>query len=176
MKTLYSFILCFVVTMTLAHGQTSMKSADNQELAAMVKLDQEMRVQGLETGEQDEVHRKRVMEILADGLVITPNDKFNAALILQHTSLTYCDDKLTSKSVENYYLAYCLVKSEFDKGHREFGPMVAATYDRYLLYTVGYQKFGTQKIYDEATDQFVLAPMDPNTSDEERAAMGIYSN
>lgn len=51
--------------------------------------------------------------------------------------------------------------------------MTAATYDRYLLYTEGYQKYGTQRVPDEVTEEEVWAPIDPKTTDEERAKYNV---
>ena len=47
--------------------------------------------------------------------------------------------------------------------------IVALNYDRYLLYTFGYQKFGTQLVFDDKTQEMLLAPIDTTlSSDEER--------
>jgi hypothetical protein len=52
-----------------------------------------------------------------------------------------------------------LAKSAKESGLKNGAYMVAATFDRYLLYTEGYQKYGTQKIADEKTNNFVWAPI-----------------
>ena len=42
-------------------------------------------------------------------------------------------------------------------------------YDRYLLFSYGYQKFGTQFVSDEHTNEMLSAPIDTTVSnDEER--------
>ena len=51
--------------------------------------------------------------------------------------------------------------------------MTAATYDRYLLYTAGYQKYGTQRVLDELTGEEVWAPINKETTDEERAKYNV---
>lgn len=151
------------------------KTLNNEELGKMVIKDQEMRTS--DNGEPlepaDQAHRLRVMELLANGQIKTAIDKFNAALILQHTALTFCNEKLVSISPENYYLAYELCKSAFESGYKEAGYLTAATYDRYMLYTQGYQKYGTQKIYDDKTDQMLWAPIDSSTTDEERQKYNV---
>jgi len=118
----------------------------NKELKQLVVKDQELRES--ESGEPmellDKVHRKRVLELLVNGDVRTAQDKFNAALILQHTALTYCNDRLISMSPENYLLAHTLARSAFASGYKEAAYLTAATYDRYLLFTEGFQKYGTQ--------------------------------
>lgn len=144
--------------------------SNNKELEQLVGKDQEMRNnETLDMEPIDKTHRQRVMEMLANGQIITGQDKFNAALILQHTALTFCNEKLISISPENYYIAYKLSKSAFESGYKSAGNMTAATYDRYLLYTEGYQKYGTQRIYDEKANQEYWAPIDSTTTDAERA-------
>jgi hypothetical protein len=148
---------------------------NNAELEQMVIDDQEMRKS--ESDEpmepKDKIHRQRVMELLSENLIKTPTDKFNAALILQHTALTYCNDDLKSISSENYYLAYTLAKSSMETGNKEAAYLVAATYDRFLLYTEGYQKYGTQQVYYEEEDDMLWAPIDTLTTDEERKIYGV---
>jgi hypothetical protein len=153
---------------------TLQQPADNAEIKRMAELDQQMRIEdktGLE--EQDEKHRKRIFELLANGLVITPKDKFRAALILQHTGLAYCNNELKSISAENYFLAYQLCKSAADAGDTTALYFSAVTLDRYLAMTAGYQKYGTQKFYDEKTDAMLWAPIDSTTTDAERAKYNI---
>jgi hypothetical protein len=149
--------------------------SDNEQLKEMVKKDQEMRNSNSNDPMEpvDQIHRRKVMELLANGLVRTFEDKLNAALILQHTALTFCGDQLKSISPENYYLAYLLSKSALDSGYKAARNFTATTYDRYLLYTEGYQKYGTQKIYDEKAGEWVWAPIDPLTTDQERQEYGI---
>ena len=141
----------------------------------MVIKDQEMRMNGNDEPMEpkDKIHRQRVMELLSENLIITPDDKFNAALILQHTALTYCNDRLKSISSENYYLAYTLVKSSMESGNKDAAYLVAATYDRFLYFTEGYQKYGTQKIYYEEEGGMLWAPIDTLTTDEERKKYGV---
>lgn len=155
-------------------ADTLQQPKDNEEIKAMVEIDQQMRMEdkpGLE--EQDEKHRKRIFEMLANGLVRTPKDKFGAALILQHTGLAYCNNELKSLSAENYFLAYQLSKSAGDAGDTTALYFSAVTLDRYLSMTQGYQKYGTQKFYDEKTDAMLWAPIDSTTTDAERARFGI---
>ena len=147
---------------------------DNAELKKMVEKDQEMRQNDtLDMEPVDKVHRLKVMNLIASGQIRTNNDKLNAALILQHTALKFCNGSLVSISPENYYLAYELAKAVFDSGYKKSADMVAATYDRYLLYTEGYQKFGTQRVFDEKTNEEIWAPIDSATTDAEREKYGI---
>jgi hypothetical protein len=128
----------------------------------------------------DKKHREKIFELLAENKIITANDKYRAALILQHTVAKFCDGELTSISPENFLLAYKLsttalsmLEKEKDtttlsKGHIQ--RMIALNYDRYLLYSFGFQKFGTQFVFDDKTEEMLLAPIDTTlSSDAERA-------
>lgn len=167
-------ILLICITCISCSVILSEEFPNNQELISMVEIDQKMRQN--DNGnyeEKDKSHRKRVMELLVDGKIKTPTDKLNAALILQHTSVVYCNDELKSISPENYLLGYILSTSAYDAGEKKAASFVALTYDRYLLFTEGYQKYGTQKVYDEKSDSFLWAPIDSTTTDEERAKYNI---
>lgn len=108
-------------------------------------------------------HRLRVFEMLVNVEIKTIKDKENASLILQHTAATYCNDKLVSTSPENYYIAYTLAKSACGKCY-----LAAITLDRYLLFTEGKQKFGTQKEWSEKDNDFIWSPIDCLTTDKVR--------
>lgn len=154
--------------------QKTKETHNNQELINMVQIDQKMRLE--DNGnyeEKDNIHRKKVMELLVNGKIITPTDKLNAALILQHTSAIYCNDELKSYSPENFLLGYILSSSAYDAGEKKAAPFIAISYDRYLFFTQGYQKYGTQKIYDEESDSFLWAPIDSTTTDEERIKYNV---
>ena len=149
--------------------------SNNLELKKMVEKDQAIRMSKDVTNleEIDQLHRNRVFELLALDSIKTNEDKINAALILQHTALEYCGDKLKSISPENYLLAYQFSKSAFNNGHKKAANFVAVTYDRYLLYTKGYQKYGTQRVFEDKTGEEVWAPIDQSTSDQERALYNV---
>jgi|GEM_PF-445373 len=148
---------------------------DNLELKKMVEKDQAIRmsndVSNLE--EIDQLHRNRVFELLALDSIKTNEDKINSALILQHTALEYCGDKLKSISPENYLLAYQFSKAAFNNGYKKAANFIAVTYDRYLLYTKGYQKYGTQRVFEDKTGEEVWAPIDQSTTDQERALYNV---
>lgn len=53
--------------------------------------------------------------------------------------------------------------------------MAALNYDRYLLYTKGYQKYGTQRVFDDEGNEFI-APIDTIlATDEERMKYNVES-
>lgn len=167
-------ILVIFNTIISCSVKKSTEYPNNQELINMVQIDQKMRKDDNENFEEkDKLHRKKVMELLVSGQIITPTDKLNAALLLQHTSAIYCNNELKSHSPENFLLGYILSKSAYDAGEKKAASFVAISYDRFLFFTQGYQKYGTQKIYDEETDSFIWAPIDPNTTDEERAKYNV---
>ena len=144
---------------------------DNELLIEMVIRDQQVRSpanDSIDLETVDRQHRQQVFELLSRGQIRTAKDKFNAALILQHTGLLYCDGKLVSISPENYLLAHQLANSAMVSGSRNAGYLAAATYDRYLLYTKGFQKYGTQRLIDDKTGEEMWAPIDPSTTDAER--------
>lgn len=127
----------------------------------------------------DKVHRDKIFELLATNQVKTPLDKFRSALILQHTAAKLCEGQITSISPENFLLAYHLSSSALNdlEGQQITSSikkenvirMIALNYDRYLLFSFGYQKFGTQFVFDEQTNEMLLAPIDTTLSnDEER--------
>jgi hypothetical protein len=176
-ERLFSILFCAIIVTTgcKVRNQAVTKNAnDNSELKRLVIIDQQMRQNDTLAMEPiDKKHRAVVMSLLANGLIKTNQDKFNAALILQHTALTFCNGKLVSISPENYLLAHELTKSAFEAGDKSAAYMAAVTYDRYLLYTEGYQKYGTQRVNDETTGEEIWAPIDPNISDKERTKYNV---
>jgi hypothetical protein len=158
--------------------------ADNAEIEAMFLKDIEIRELDARTDtvvleRYDQVHRNKIFEMLANKMVITPMDQYRAALILQHTAGKFCEGQLTSVSPENFLLAYHLSSSALASleaqqdtltiNKHNFPRMVALNYDRYLLYTNGYQKYGTQFVFDDQTGEMLLAPIDTTlATDKER--------
>lgn len=127
----------------------------------------------------DQSHREQVFQLLAENKVLTPGDKVKAAWILQHTAARYCEGEITSRSPENFLLAYKLSSAALGELQLQNDTatirkqnvlrVIALNYDRYLLFTSGYQKFGTQFVFDDNTGEMLLAPVDTSLStDEER--------
>ena len=114
-----------------------------------------------------------VLEAVGSGKVKTPEDKFNAALVLDHTGMTFCGKKLVSVSPDNYLLAHHLAQSAFKAAYRDARVLVAQSIDRYLSMTAGYQKYGTNRFINQETGQEELSPIDRNTTDAERAHYGV---
>lgn len=144
----------------------------NALLAQLARDDQASR-SGETIARTDQERLKLVLAELANGGVRTPQDKANAAIVLQHTGLTFCGDKLVSLSADNYLLAHHLASAAFDSGYAEARYLVPQTIDRYLSLTQGTQKYGTNRFNHPVTGAEEWAPIDRNTSDAERAKYGV---
>jgi len=155
----------FSLSITTSYGQ-------NQLLKQLAKEDHDSRT-GKKVARTDEERVKIVLSVIGQGEVKDPEDMFNAALVLQHTPFTYCENKLVSTSPDNYLLGHHLFKKAFEAGYKDARYLVAASIDRYLSMTEGYQKYGTNRIINQKTGKEELVPIDRNTPDSERAKYGV---
>lgn len=166
---------CLIVVFSFCVASQSF--AQNLELKKLAQQDQAVRMLPAEEASKvnwhDDDRVQLVLEFLAQGKVQTPEDKFNAALILDHTPLTFCDGRVVAKSPYNYLLAHYLAKQSFEAGYKDARSMVAQTMDRYLSFTVGHQKYGTNRVYNQTTGKEELVPIDRSVSDSERAKYGV---
>lgn len=162
---IFLVVLAVLLTSTNAAGQ-------NQLLRELAKEDQDSR-RGKKVDRTDDDRISIVLSMIGQGEVREPEDKFNAALILQHTGLTFCDKQLVGKSPDNYLLAHHLAKSAYEAGYKNARSLVAMTIDRYLTFTAGYQKYGTSRLNNPETGAEELVPIDRKTTDEERAKYGV---
>ena len=71
--------------------------AQNALLRQLAKEDQASRT-GTDVTRTDKERVRLVLEAVGSGKVKTPEDKFNAALVLDHTGMTFCGKKLVSVS------------------------------------------------------------------------------
>lgn len=183
--------LLFVVSVSCSTTKQTqvIKKEDNPLIEEMYKKDIEIRELDAKTDTvnleaYDKVHREKIFQLLAENKVITPKDKIRAAWILQHTVAKICDGELTSLSPENFLLAYKLSSSALAELERKndtatirkqnIPRIIALNYDRYLLYTFGYQKFGTQFVFDDTSGEMLLAPIDITlANDEERKKYNV---
>jgi hypothetical protein len=147
--------------------------AQNAELKALANEDQAVRLGQSTVTRSDEDRIKLVLELVANGAVRTPEDQFNAALVLQHTPLEFCDGRLVSKSPYNYLLAHYLARESFAAGYARSRVLVAQTIDRFLSFTEGRQLYGTNRVINQATGKEELIPVDRSVPDSERAKFGI---
>lgn len=146
-----------------------------QELKLAFEADQSSRRngQGPEDPCGDDLRRMRVLELLAEGLVVTVDGKYYAAMILQHTPQFEIGGELISMSAENYMLAHLLAKSAAAEGHKGARSLVPRTIDRYLVSQGLPQKYGTQFTLNPKTRRLEFSPVDPVTTDEEREQWGV---
>ena len=93
-------------------------SAQTPLLREMAKEDQDSRT-GKTITRTDDERRKIVLEIIGKGELKGPQDKFDAALILQHTGMTFCDDRLVSYSADNYLIAHYLFQSSISLNNND---------------------------------------------------------
>jgi hypothetical protein len=160
-------ILGLSFTSTRVHGQ-------NQLLRELAKEDQDQR-HGKEVARTDAERVKLVLSQIGQGQLKVLEDYFNAALVLQHTPLAFRDKQVVGTSPDNYLLAHYLFQNALEGGFKDpFTPyLVAASLDRYLSFTEGYQKYGTNRLINQETGKEEWVPIDRKTPDSERAKYGV---
>ena len=145
--------------------------SENEELRALYEQDQEDRRSGRpwpETLERDRARRRRVRELLAAGAGAEgevpghPEDCYRAAMILQH-----------GEALEDCWRAHELATRAAEMGVGRARWLAAATYDRWLMRQGRPQKYGTQSHRRGDDAPWELWPVDPETTDAERAAWEV---
>ena len=113
--------------------------------------------------ERDSARRKRVLELFRAGSLKAADDYYHAAMIFQHGS-----------TAGDFDLAHqlSLKACELDPTHRAARWLAAASKDRYLMTLGKPQLYGTQFKRDPG-GPWVLYPVDPSISDEERARWNV---
>lgn len=174
-RFIISIALSILLTILMSCSTKKIRNNENPLIEKLYLKDIELRALDEKTGtinleEYDKLHREQVFQLLAENKIVTPKDKIKAAWILQHTAAKFCNGALTSISPENFLLAYKLSSSALSQLELEkdtpsikklnIARVVALNYDRYLLFTFGYQKFGTQFVFDDKTGEMLLAPID----------------
>jgi hypothetical protein len=109
---------------------------------------------------EDTRRRDDVLSYLQSGEIQSTQDLIYAAFIFQHGDCP-----------EHYLYANRLAQIALGAGDPEAGWIYAATLDRYLMSLGKPQKFGTQ--YMGTGEDFRLYPVDPSTTDEERAQYNV---
>lgn len=148
--------------------------AQNASLKALADEDQAVQF-GKEVARSPEDRNKLVLQLLAKGAARTPQDKFNAAIVLQHTPLGFCEGRLVSKSPDNYLLGHYLAKEAYAAGYKPAGVLVAQSIDRYLTFTEGRQLYGTNRIVNQKTGKEELVPIDRSFPDSKRVKLGLQT-
>lgn len=164
--------LSLTVFTFLVFAAVGVASAQNSLLRTLAQEDQDSRT-GKTVQRTDDERLWLVLEQLAKGAVQTPEDRCNAARVLQNSALGFRDDVVVAKSPNDYLLAHFLAKASFETGYKPARWLVAATLDRYLSFTEGYQKYGTQRLFNQKLQREELVPIDRSTTDEERARFGV---
>ena len=188
-KTLSLISLFVAISCSDKKKDTIFEENDNPQIEKLYLKDLEIRELDAKTNtvnleDYDKTHREQILQLLAENKVVTSKDKIRAAWILQHTAAKLCDGELASTSSENFLLAYKLSSTALSQLEKENDTLtirkenvpriIALNYDRYLLFTFGYQKFGTQFVFDENTNEMLLAPIDTTlSSDIERKKYNV---
>ncbi|HJP85402.1 MAG TPA: hypothetical protein VJ852_05400 [Gemmatimonadaceae bacterium] len=147
--------------------------ATNNRLASDLAREDQLSRTGGTVSRSDKERVDLILNELAHNRITTAEDKFNAALILDHSPMTFRGDTLVAKSPDNYLLAHYLARSAVESGNADAKLLVAQTVDRYLSMTTGCQKYGTNRFINQATGAEELSPIDRKTTDEERAQLGV---
>lgn len=123
---------------------------------------------------QDWLRRRRLAQLIRRGALQTPEDRYRAALILQH-----------SFRRSGYRRAHTLAVQAAEQGYGPARWLAAATLDRWLLARNRPQKYGTQYIRADLPRWAMwfglflpqgpirLWDVDPSTTDADRAEWGV---
>jgi len=111
-----------------------------------------------------EARAAKARKIVDDGELESAQDYLRAALLLYDSHVI--DDVSEARD-----LALHAVEMGDDRGL----PIAAEAEDVELMLRGGLQRYGTQYVFDAPTGRWSLYPVDPKTTDEERAAMGVVS-
>jgi len=159
------------LTVLTACGR-QVSATSNNLIGELGREDQASRT-GTQVARTDQDRIDLVLREVAAGRVNTAQDKFFAALVLDHSPMTFRDNKLAAISPDNYLLGHYLANAAFQDGYDDARVLVAQTIDRYLSMTTGCQKYGTNRFINQATGAEELAPVDRSTTDAERARYGV---
>jgi len=109
----------------------------------------------------DTAHRKTVLDLLRKRRVRSANEVYLAAFVFQH-----------GQCPAHFRFASELAQAAIARGSEKAKWLYAAALDRYLLMSGKPQKFGTQfQLGDDGKPK--LSPLDPTTTDAERAAFNV---
>lgn len=110
--------------------------------------------------QRDRERRRRVIEIASAGELVTSDDCYRAAWIMNH-----------GDTPEDAYRAHLLALRASELGCTSARWLAAASYDRWRMYQGKPQKYGTNYVNDGYRER--LWDVDPETTDEERAAWNV---
>ena len=167
MPALFATALLAAALAAQPSTQPATAPAGNAELREMYEADQAARsgpdLDWAAVSAADAKRRARLDEIREAGDIVTADDHFHAAMLLQH-----------GDSPEDYNDAHELAKRAFelDPDLRVAGWLSAAAKDRYLLAIGEPQWYGTQ--YSGSNGLTILREVDETkVTDEQRKALGV---
>jgi hypothetical protein len=135
----------------------------NRRLRELFEEDQADRAGGRPRPGTDERDGRRLAEVealLAAAAAAAPEDLYHAAMVFQHGG-----DR------DHYRRAHELAARAAELGHRPARWLAAAAVDRWLMAAGRPQRYGTQ--YRASGGRWELWPVDPATTDAERAAWDV---
>jgi hypothetical protein len=135
------------------------------KMASLIFADQAVRqlpvnIDPQQVSEKDTLHRVKVLDYIKNGEIHSGRNLIYAAFIFQHGDCSV-----------HYQFANRLAQIAMDAGYSDARWIYAASLDRYLMSIGKLQKFGTQYTWIEG--EFKLYPVDPTTTDEERAKYNV---
>lgn len=140
----------------------ALASARAQTLFSLDQQDRQGVIDWETVAPRDQARREEVRTLLAQGRLTTAENFYAAAFIFQH-----------GNCAAHYRVANLLAEQALSKGRAGAGWLYAATFDRWRPSLGEPQRFGTQYTRDARGCQFKLAPVDPGTTDAERARYGV---
>ena len=114
--------------------------------------------------EQVEKRAREARRIVESSEELNSTDQLFAALLLYD-----------SRVLENVMLARDMALHAVEMGDPRGLPIAAEAEDIELMLRGAPQRYGTQYVYDTVGKRWALYPVNPLTSDSERAAMGVAS-
>ena len=109
---------------------------------------------------RDRARRQRVETLLASKPLLDAEDYFHAAMIFLH-----------GETPEHFLQAHTLAYKGAKQGYSACFSLMAAAYDRTLMFQGHPQKYGTQYIIQHG--HWVLYEVDPTTTDAQRAQWNV---
>jgi hypothetical protein len=171
--SLPAFLICALLSFSCARLRSiPATSSSNPALASLANEDQADQ-RGVAVPHTNQERVQLVFVELANHRVLTPEDEFRAALVLDHSPMTIRNNQVAAISPNDYLLGHYLAQRAFERGYAPAGLLSAQTIDRFLSMTQGYQKYGTNRFINQVTGREELAPIDRTVTDEERAKYGV---
>ncbi|HPF13080.1 MAG: hypothetical protein H6829_01675 [Planctomycetes bacterium] len=156
--------LVLALLFVLAACQSGGVRPEKQYKAVLKELRGEGGTQGLREGGREKLESLYVTieQWAADGLLASASDKLWAAASLIH-----------AESPERVGLALQLAQQAAMDGEQRAHAIVAQAIDKRALQEGRPQTYGTQYVYHTHPGIWVLYDLDPSTTDEDRAAVGV---